>query len=197
MNFNQVWDGARAVARQPLSDAAKVARIMADRQARGANVVADYISPVGSTGFQGAMGTGMRGMGQVASEHPYLSAGSQVVGGYLANRFLGNPVGGVVDAATFGITNFRENEWENRGQLPTGAPLNPNVQYITDKYGNPVPSVSYPVPPLDAKQLMYERNRAQKNIAKDSMLLNQLDEIEYRSRFFGVEEPYNANALPY
>jgi hypothetical protein len=36
-----------------------------------------------------------------------LVAGAGAVGGFAANQMLGNPIGGVADALSFGVTNFR------------------------------------------------------------------------------------------
>lgn len=56
----------------------------------------------------------------------YLVRGGQVAGalgaGYFANSALGNPIGGAIDAVTFGATNFRPDypEYNTKAQWATG-----------------------------------------------------------------------------
>lgn len=45
---------------------------------------------------------------QAIRTSPYVAGGVAAVGGgMIANNMMGNPIGGAIDAATFGVTNFR------------------------------------------------------------------------------------------
>lgn len=52
--------------------------------------------------------------GKVLS-HPATKIGALTVGGYMLNDALGNPIGGITDAATGGATNFKQNQNDELG----------------------------------------------------------------------------------
>lgn len=87
-----------------------------------------------------------------------VRSGAAVLGGLVANQMLGKPVEGLIDFATFDIGNFRPNTHEQQSIQPV--------------------QVAGQVPPLSAKDADYEIDRLRKNIARDMITLNQLEQMQ-------------------
>jgi hypothetical protein len=111
--------------------------------------------------------------GGYMEEHPLrtLGAGSAV---YLANKFLGNPVGGVTDAVTFGLTNFRPDEnrgetFGDQGSVPYSVPYQQGTPYDTPQ-GRATT--------LDEKQIAYEMKRLAKINAVNNITMAGLSDVQ-------------------
>lgn len=136
--------------------------------ARGTGIIlggaGDWIAKQGTGGnyedyFKSIGGT-IGNVGRYAEEKPIPASGA-VAATYLANKFLGNPIGGVTDAVTFGLTDFRPDESEVAPQA---------MQYMQ---GSPAG-----VPPLDEKQMAWEIRRLEKIAAVNNLTLNELRRIQ-------------------
>lgn len=144
---------------------------------------ADMVAPPGATGWRGDLYGIVSDLVDYREAHPYsqaaLGATTTLGAGYLANKFLGNPIGGTVDAVTFGATNFRPDE--TRGETMGDSRSVPySVPYQTGTpYDMPqgTPKFNYPVPPLDEKQIAYQKKRLMQQNAMNSMTLHQLDQL--------------------
>lgn len=137
---------------------------------------------------QGAkdVGRGERVIGY-AAQHPIYS-GMAVAGGYLADQFLGAPIGGSVDALTLGLTNFRP---DTRGETFGDAQSVPySVPYAQgtalDANNNIVPNAAAPVPPLNDEELAYEIKRQRRYIAANSITLRELERMQKEKQGYFV-----------
>lgn len=101
--------------------------------------------------------------GTFVRERPIVSG----VGAMAANHLFGNPVGGFVDALTFGATDFRPED------VPVGSQQIILQQPIAASNAPP-PNVSYSVPQLDADQIKRQQDYLKRKVATDVLTLEAL-----------------------
>lgn len=144
---------------------------------------APHIPDVGSGGKADAV---FYGAGKFARANPLLAAASIPLGISLNNMAL-NPIGGVIDAATFGLTNLRPNEWEQQtssiddiraaqAMMEMQRPHSSQVMMAHEVPIAPQPGVNPAVPPLNEEQVRRQKDYLQRKIATDMLTVAALEE---------------------
>lgn len=104
-----------------------------------------------------------------------LMAGAGAVGGFAANQMLGNPIGGVIDALTFGVTNFRPD-------MEVGAEPNsqlvimqqPGMQQSPSSNQAGVPTQPMSLPGLNEEDKKRQLQYLQRKMATDLITMQGL-----------------------
>jgi hypothetical protein len=99
--------------------------------------------------------------GQFINERPLVSGAGLLA----ANHFLTNPIGGFVDALTFGATDFRQDNQPE--QLQQQIVIQPNQPGLSQQ-------VSYSVPALNADQIKRQQDYLNRKVATDMLTLEAL-----------------------
>lgn len=171
--WNTIWDTAENLAAVP-------ARVVGNTTAMAGRFIEDE-SLMGIP-FDSA-GRALVRSGEAVRDYPHTATGA-VVGTYLANKFLGNPIGGTVDAVTFGVTNFRPDE--TRGEtFGDGQSVSYSVPYKTGTpydMPNGHAKFNYPVPPLNEKQIEGRKKWLMQQNALNSMTLYELDQLRNQGK---------------
>ncbi len=101
-----------------------------------------------------------------ANKHPYQALGA-TVGGVAVNNVLGNPLGALIDTATFGLTDFNKVDVE---------PLANNQIIMTQPQQMSVPQTQYSLPPLDEAERKKQVEYLQRKAATDLITIQALQQ---------------------
>lgn len=101
-----------------------------------------------------------------------LAVGAGAVGAIAANQMLGNPVGGVTDALTFGLTNFRPDA-ETGSEPPQMIIMQqPGMERSTSQAGVPTQPLSLPA--LNEEDRKRQLQYLQRKVATDLITMQGL-----------------------
>lgn len=127
-----------------------------------------FIPHVGSGGMADAF---LYNQAMGIREKPMIYAAG-ALGGVALNQGIGNPIGGFVDAATFGMTNFRPNESDLIASQPRQIIISQQPHAAT----MPQPMASASVPALDEEQMKRQREYLERKIATDLLTVQALQQ---------------------
>lgn len=102
-----------------------------------------------------------------ANQNP-LHAGGAVIGGVLANNMLGNPIGSLIDTATFGMTDFDNNNLSNQPMPPQ------TIQIMPATSTQPQQMQTLSLPALDEAERKKQIDYLQRKAATDLITINAL-----------------------
>jgi hypothetical protein len=105
-------------------------------------------------------------------EKPLVYAAG-ALGTYALNQAVGNPIGGFVDAATFGITNFKPNESELIAMQPRQVAISqfPNIISM-----QPQQMTTATIPALNEESAKRQKEYLERKIATDLLTIQALQQ---------------------
>jgi hypothetical protein len=144
-----------------------------------------FIPDVGSGGMADAF---LYNQALGVREKPLMYAAG-TLGGYALNQAVGNPVGGFIDAATFGMTNLKPDEIDLIAAQPRQVVINqqpvslqsqPSMQPQTMARNAPPGSIPVDtfasVPALGPEEMKKQREYLQRKIATDLLTVQALQQ---------------------
>ena len=140
----------------------------------GLRAEAPFIPDVGNGGMADAF---LYNQALGVREKPMVYAAG-ALGGYALNQAVGNPVGGVIDATTFGVTNFRPNESDLIASQPRQIIISqqPTAQMSSQPMNASVPA-------LDEEQMKRQREYLERKIATDLLTVQALQQPQQREYY--------------
>jgi hypothetical protein len=148
----------------PLKSVPRYAKLMGN----GLRGEPAFIPDVGSGGMADAF---LYNQALGVREKPLVYAAG-ALGGYALNQAVGNPIGGFIDAATFGMTNFRPNEVDLIASQPRQIVINQQPVSLQSQPMQPQTMAS--VPALTEEDMKRQREYLQRKIATDLLTVQAL-----------------------
>ena len=111
----------------------------------------------------------IQAIGATVGRYPYLAGGAGAVGTLGANYLVGNPIGGAIDALTFGLTNFKPDQYQQPSAAPLSAPPQGGMNV-----GNAPPAPQEFI--LNDEQRYRQRDYLKRKIATDILTLQALQQ---------------------